>query len=41
MCIVLICNTIEYFRIRISSVTPAGDQNKRKSVISISTCISP
>ena len=41
MCIVLICNIYGYFRIRISSVTPTGDPNKHKSVISISTCISP
>ena len=35
MCIVLICNTFEYFWIRINSVTPTGDPNKHNSVISI------
>ena len=36
MCIVLIYSTYGYFGIRISSVTPTGDLNKRKVAISTS-----
>ena len=36
LCIVLICSTYGYFGIRISSVTPTGDLNKHKVVISTS-----
>ena len=36
MCIVLICSTYGYFRIRISSITPTGDLNKHKVAISTS-----
>ena len=36
MCIVLICSTYGYFLIRINSVTPTRDLNKRKVAISTS-----